>query len=76
MSINGKIALVTGADKGIRRGIALRLVKDGAYIALVDLNEEKMNAVADEVKALGRKASSGITICAVPILSTQLNSAD
>lgn len=58
MSINGKIALVTGAGQGIGRGIALRLAKDGADIALVDLNEEKMNAVADEVKALGRKATT------------------
>lgn len=58
MSISGKIALVTGAGQGIGRGIALRLAKDGADIALVDLNEEKMSAVANEVNALGRKATT------------------
>jgi meso-butanediol dehydrogenase / (S,S)-butanediol dehydrogenase / diacetyl reductase len=58
MSINGKVALVTGAGQGIGRGIALRLAKDGADIAVVDLNEDKMTAVANEVKALGRKATT------------------
>lgn len=57
MRINGKVALVTGAGQGIGRGIALRLAEDGADIAVVDLNEEKMNAVADEVRAKGRKAT-------------------
>lgn len=58
MSIRGKIALVTGAGQGIGRGIALRLAKDDADIAVIDVNEEKMHAVADEVKALGRKATT------------------
>lgn len=55
---NRKVALVTGAGQGIGRGIALRLAKDGADIALVDLNEDNMNAVADEVRVLGRKAAA------------------
>ncbi len=58
MSINGKIALVTGAGQGIGRAIALRLANDGADIALVDLKAEKMKAVADEVRAVGRKATT------------------
>ena len=57
MSINGKVALVTGAGQGIGRAIALRLAKDGANIAVVELNEEKAQAVAREVGALGRKAT-------------------
>ncbi|PUA17191.1 acetoin reductase [Glaciimonas sp. PCH181] len=57
MSIFGKVALVTGAGQGIGRAIALRLAKDGADIALVDVNEEKIAAVAKEVTALGRKAT-------------------
>lgn len=56
MSINGKVALVTGAAQGIGKAIALRLAKDGADIALVDLNQEKLEAAAAEVRALGRKA--------------------
>ena len=56
MKLSGKVALVTGAAQGIGRGIALRLAKDGADIALVDLNLEKLELVAREVEALGRKA--------------------
>jgi meso-butanediol dehydrogenase/(S,S)-butanediol dehydrogenase/diacetyl reductase len=58
MSISGKVALVTGAGQGIGRAIALRLARDGADIAIVDINEEKMNDVAAEVKASGRKATT------------------
>jgi meso-butanediol dehydrogenase/(S,S)-butanediol dehydrogenase/diacetyl reductase len=57
MSLKGKVALVTGAAQGIGRAIALRLAKDGADIAIVDLNEEKMLAVSHEVEACGRKAT-------------------
>jgi meso-butanediol dehydrogenase/(S,S)-butanediol dehydrogenase/diacetyl reductase len=58
MSISGKVALVTGAGQGIGRAIALRLANDGADVAVVDLNEAKMKAVADEVKGVGRKATT------------------
>ncbi len=57
MKIDGKVALVTGAGQGIGRGIALRLAHEGAHIAIVDLNEDKMIAVADEVSQIGRKAT-------------------
>ncbi len=58
MRINGKVALVTGAGQGIGRAIALRLADDGADIAVVDVKEEQMKAVADEVRAIGRKATT------------------
>ena len=56
MGISGKVALVTGAAQGIGKAIALRLAKDGADIALVDLNQDKLDMVAAEVRALGRRA--------------------
>lgn len=58
MTIEGKVALVTGAGQGIGRAIALRLAKDGANVAIVDLDDKKMQAVADEVRKTGRKATT------------------
>jgi len=58
MTLKGKVALVTGAAQGIGRGIALRLAKDGADIAVVDIDLEKMADVAAEIEKLGRKATT------------------
>ena len=58
MTMEGKVALVTGAAQGIGRAIALRLARDGADIAVVDLDEQGMQAVANEVKRSGREATT------------------
>ncbi|EPU0813117.1 diacetyl reductase [Morganella morganii] len=58
MALTGKVILVTGAAQGIGRGIALRLAKEGADIALVDLKEEGLAKVKKEVEALGGKAAT------------------
>ncbi len=58
MRIAGKAALVTGAGQGIGSAIALRLARDGANIAIVDVNNEKMKSVADEIRATGRKVTT------------------
>ncbi|WP_315707943.1 acetoin reductase [Brenneria uluponensis] len=56
MALDGKVALVTGAGQGIGRAIALRLARDGADVALVDVKDDKIKAVAEEIRALKRKA--------------------
>jgi 3-oxoacyl-[acyl-carrier protein] reductase len=56
MKLEGRVAFVTGAAQGIGRSIALTLAEEGADLALGDLNLEKLEAVAREVEALGRKA--------------------
>ena len=58
MSLNGKVILVTGAGQGIGRGIALRLAKEGADLALADVKADKLDSVRKEVEALGRKATT------------------
>jgi meso-butanediol dehydrogenase/(S,S)-butanediol dehydrogenase/diacetyl reductase len=55
--ISGSVALVTGAAQGIGRAIALRLARDGADVAVLDLNEDKAAAVADEIAGLGRRST-------------------
>jgi len=53
----GKTALVTGASRGIGRGIALCLAKQGADVAVnYHSSEEEAQAVVGEIKKLGQKA--------------------
>lgn len=54
--IENKVAVVTGAGRGIGRAIALRLAADGADIAVNDLHAEGAEKVAAEIRALGRRA--------------------
>jgi 3-oxoacyl-[acyl-carrier protein] reductase len=52
---DGKIALVTGAARGIGQAIALKLASDGADLALCDLKAEWLEETAGKVKELGRR---------------------
>lgn len=56
MSLEGRVALITGASQGIGRACALALAEAGANVALGARNLEKLAAVAAEVEAVGRKA--------------------
>ncbi len=58
MAINGKVALVTGAARGIGRGIALRLARDGADVALVDVHQDGLDDVAAEIAEIGSKTTT------------------
>lgn len=54
--LQGKVAIVTGAGRGIGRGIALRLAKDGADVIVADVHADNMQEVCGEIGALGRKS--------------------
>lgn len=52
-----RVALVTGSGRGIGRGVALALARDGIDIVINDLpNRAEADAVKAEVEALGRRA--------------------
>lgn len=55
-SIQGKVAVVTGAASGIGKEIAFELSRAGAAIAIADLNQAGAQAVADEIAAAGGRA--------------------
>ena len=54
--LTGKKALVTGASRGIGRGIAVAYAAAGADVALLARNTDLLAEVAGEVEALGRRA--------------------
>lgn len=51
-----KVVLVTGGGSGIGRASVLKFAKEGAELAIVDINVETAQEVVLDVKALGRKA--------------------
>ena len=56
--LDGQVAIVTGAGRGIGRAIARRLAHEGASVAVSDLDVENAAGVADEITAAGGKAIS------------------
>lgn len=56
MSGEGRSALVTGAGRGIGRAIALRLARDGADVAVNDVNPDTAARTVREIEDVGRKA--------------------
>lgn len=55
-NLNGKVAVVTGASKGLGKAIALALSASGANVALVSRDLERLNGVKQEVESGGGKA--------------------
>lgn len=55
-SLNGQVAIVTGAGKGIGKACALALAQSGADVALTARTQADLDAVAGEIHALGRRA--------------------
>ena len=56
MKLQGKTAIVTGAASGIGKAIALEFAREGANVAIADLNLTAANATAAEMVSAGHKA--------------------
>jgi NAD(P)-dependent dehydrogenase (short-subunit alcohol dehydrogenase family) len=56
ISLKGKVAIVTGASRGIGKAIALEMAKSGADLVVVSRKIADLEKTADEIKAMGRKA--------------------
>jgi 3-oxoacyl-[acyl-carrier protein] reductase len=57
-SLQGRIALVTGASQGIGRACALELARSGATVALAARNEAKLAEVVAEIEGTGGQAAA------------------
>jgi 3-oxoacyl-[acyl-carrier protein] reductase len=61
MQLQGQVGLVTGAGRGIGKAIALRMAREGADVAIADLNHAWARATAEEIRALGRSVFCAFT---------------
>ncbi|WP_164924846.1 MULTISPECIES: SDR family oxidoreductase [Thermodesulfovibrio] len=60
-SIKGKIALITGASKGIGLATAQKFANQGAQLALVSRSEELLNSIAEKIKK-----QFGVNVLSIP----------
>ena len=56
MKLKDKSAIITGAASGIGKEIALVFAREGANVAIADLNKDAAEATANEIRASGRQA--------------------
>ena len=61
-SLDGRVALVTGASRGIGRGIALQLGESGATVYVTGRSAANLQRTRDEVKARGARDAIAVVM--------------
>jgi 3-oxoacyl-[acyl-carrier protein] reductase len=69
LGLNGKVAIVTGASRGIGKGVALGLAEEGCHLAICARNPEPLQAAAEEFRA------QNVKVLAVPLDVTRAEQA-
>jgi NAD(P)-dependent dehydrogenase (short-subunit alcohol dehydrogenase family) len=56
MKLKNRVAVITGASKGIGKGIAIRYAQEGAAVVVVSRSMDALSAIADEIRKSGGRA--------------------
>ncbi|KUO78380.1 MAG: beta-ketoacyl-ACP reductase [Desulfosporosinus sp. BRH_c37] len=70
MRLNDRVALITGAGRGIGEAIARRFAEEGSIVVISDVMEDNIKKLADELNAMGLRAM------AIPVNVTKKNEVD
>ena len=60
LPLHDRVAVVTGAARGIGAATALRLARDGAHVVVNDISADGAKGVCDEVRSAGRRALASV----------------
>jgi 2-dehydro-3-deoxy-D-gluconate 5-dehydrogenase len=58
--LGGKVAVVTGAGRGLGRGYAMAIAQAGAHVVCADLNEADLEVTSAEIRSVGGEASTKV----------------
>jgi NAD(P)-dependent dehydrogenase (short-subunit alcohol dehydrogenase family) len=75
LELKGKVAIVTGAGRGLGRQMALALARAGASMVAAARSEDQIEGTAREVEALGRRPDGGPSVRALAVRTDVRDSA-